>query len=34
MVAEQTIREEYPNITIVESEPFYQIENAYEVAKK
>lgn len=34
MIAEQTIREEYPNITIVESEPFYQIENAYEVAKK
>ena len=33
MIAEQTIREEYPNITIVESEPFYQIENAYEVAK-
>ena len=34
MIAEQTISEEYPNITIVESEPFYQIENAYEVAKK
>lgn len=34
MIAEQTIREEYPNITIVESEPFYQIDHAYEVAKK
>lgn len=33
MAAEQTIREEYPNITIVESEPFYQIERAYQVAK-
>ena len=33
MIAEQTIREEYANITIVESEPFYLIEHAYEVAK-
>lgn len=33
MIAEQTIREEYPNITIVESEPFYQIDHAYQVAK-
>lgn len=33
MIAEQTIREEYPNITIVESEPFYQIDHAYDVAK-
>ena len=34
MNAEQTIREEYPNITIVESEPFYQISHAYEVARQ
>lgn len=33
MIAEQTIREEYPHITIVESEPFYQIERTYQVAK-
>lgn len=34
MIAEQTIREEYPNIVIVESDPFYQMANAYDVAKK
>lgn len=33
MVAEQIVRENYPNIEIVEVDYFYQIENTYEICK-
>lgn len=33
ITAEQTIREEYTNLTIIDKEAFYKIDNAYEIAK-
>lgn len=33
MVAEQVVRENYPNIEVVEVDYFYQIENTYEICK-
>ncbi|SCP98948.1 LacI family DNA-binding transcriptional regulator [Anaerobium acetethylicum] len=34
MIAEQTILENYPNIEIVDTQYFYQIDNAFDVCKK
>lgn len=34
MVAEQTVRENYPNIEVVDTQYFYQIERSYEVCRE